>query len=287
MANKKISELVTVTGGAIDGDEWILVVDNPTTSPATRKISYDEFVLRSDSSAHTFAGTTTFDAAVTLKTTLNVEGITTLSAAVNMLTTLSVSGNADFRGAVSVSGALNALTTMSVSGNANFMIGINVSATASVGALTVGGFQEAGWHKLGSASGATASHFGISGTWTNYKVLMLDVTGKGQTTSTNFILNLYTDGGTTPLMTYALVAAASATASAAWANFMIYGANADTELKVVVPQTHFFGVATQGVQTRSATQTTVALNAIYISIGATTTTATMSSAHVTLYGLLK
>lgn len=248
--------------------------------------------------------------------TTNLQGATTASGAVNMLTTLSVSGNADFRGAVSVSGALtcltalnvsataslgqlyvattstlsgavNCLTTLSVSGAAVFKTDLNVSATASCGVVTYGGFQISGMHKLGSASGANNTILKISGTWTNYQSLQVVASGKGQTTSTNFILNLYTDGGTTPIMTYNAVANASATASEGMIIADIFGANADAGFKLVTILQHFPSVATQATQTRSATVNTSALNCVGLSIGAGATTATISAAHFCLYGQLK
>jgi hypothetical protein len=124
----------------------------------------------------------------------------------------------------------------------------------------------------------------VSGTWTNYQTLTIDYVGKGAATTTNLILFLYTDGGTTPFMTYQLVANTSATASDIRAVFNVMGSNVNGA-KLAKPDTVWFaGIATQAAQTFSATTTTAAVNCIGICTAAAAVTTTQSSAQVMVYG---
>jgi hypothetical protein len=153
-------------------------------------------------------------------------------------------------------------------------------------------YIDAGWHKLGSASVATGTgaikmQVAFTNTSNTYHRLHVLASGKGQTSTTNFILCLYTDGGTTPFLTYPMAANASATASEGVIIADVYGANADVGFKLVVPICHFPSVATQATQTRSATVNTGVVNAVSVSMGATGTTASLSVGHMVVYGLTK
>lgn len=172
-------------------------------------------------------------------------------------------------------------TTLTVGG------GAAVSATASVGALTVAG---AAWGRPGVERLGTATTTGlagvikVSGTWSSYHTIDIHYQGKGAATTTNVIVHLYTDGGTTPFMTYPLAAVASATASDVVAQVTVYNANISAP-KVAVPQFQYFaGVTTQATQTSSATATTGAINCIGICTGAAGVTTTQSAANVYVYG---
>ncbi|MEO6291888.1 MAG: hypothetical protein ABIO88_04630, partial [Burkholderiaceae bacterium] len=71
-----------------------------------------------------------------------------------------------------------------------------------------------GVDRLGSASNVagTAVQLKVNGTWSSYRSLDIDYRGKGAATTTRLILFLYTDGGTTPFMTYSFAVNTSATA---------------------------------------------------------------------------
>lgn len=164
---------------------------------------------------------------------------------------------------------------------------MNVSATASVGALTVAGtaWGRPGLERLGSAT-TTGSNTAlkVSGTWSNYHSLRIHYEGKGAATTTAIGLLLYTDGGTTPFMTYPLAPNTSATASECYAQWIVTGVNV-SGLKVAIPQfMHFAGIATQATQTRSATATTGAINCIGVYTAAGGVTTTQSAAAVYVYG---
>jgi cytoskeletal protein CcmA (bactofilin family) len=263
MADTKISALGAA--GALAGTEEIPAVQTGTTVKTTPS-AIKTYLNTLD---HTWAGSTTFSGSVTLKTALTVEGTATFSASVTFKGSVTVEGSATFSGTVTLK------------------TGLIVSATSAAAVGFLGGFQEAGLHKLGSASGASDNALSVSGTWTNYHALHIIASGKGQTTSTNFILNLYTDGGTTAFLTYPLAANSSATASEGLLVADVYGANADAGFKLVTALQHFPSVATQATQTRSATITAGQVNCVKVSVGAAGTTATISAGHLVVYGVLK
>lgn len=221
---------------------------------------------------------------------LHVGGTSSLSGAVNALTTFTASGAVGFLGSARVSGSasvgfLHVGGTTSLSGAVTCLTTLGVSGTLSAGELILDG-RRIGGAILGTASGATNTHFGVSGTWTNVRQMQVVISGKGNAAATNFILNLYTDGGTTPILTYAAAANTSATASEAYAIFNVFGTNADSGLKFATVTQHFLGITTQATQGRTAVADTGSINAVYISMGAGTTTLTMSSAHFNVYGTL-
>ncbi len=211
---------------------------------------------------------------------------TTLQNEWNQVANLTVQGSATLSGTVIMS------TAYAVSGTAQCGGQLHVSLTASIGGTIkfgADGYTLSGWQKLGSQSGNQNIKLQVAFTNTGNNIHRLHVvgSGKGQTSSTNFILCLYTDGGTTPFITYALAANSSATASEGMVIADVYGANADAGFKLIVPTMHFPSVATQATQTRSATVNTGVVNAVSLSIGAAGTTASISTGHLVVYGLLK
>lgn len=139
---------------------------------------------------------------------------------------------------------------------------------------------------LGSASATGLVQLKISGTWTNYHALDVMFYGKGGPTVTTAILLLYTDGGTTPFLTFVSPATATATASDRVACWEVLGVNAKSGLKVAELTKHrVAGVTTQPALGVTATATTGVVNCIGICLGAAGVTATMSSAYAYVYGV--
>lgn len=137
----------------------------------------------------------------------------------------------------------------------------------------------------GTTGFSGVNFFKMSADWTTYQALELDIQAKGAATTTNLIIALYSDGGTVPFMTFATNPVASATASELAASFQITGTRNQNAMKVVFPRYQMFnGVTNQAGQFPTATFTTSAINAIGIITGAGTTTTTMSSADIFLYG---
>lgn len=140
--------------------------------------------------------------------------------------------------------------------------------------------------KLDGTTGfAGVNFFKMSADWTAYQALELDVQAKGAATTTNLIIALYTDGGTTPILTFATNPIASATASEVAASFQITGTRNQNAMKVIFTRYQMFnGVTNQAGQFPTSTFTVSAINAIGVITGAGTTTTTMSSADIFLYG---
>lgn len=245
----------------------------------------------------TFSATAVFLTAVAISGTLSVgtlvvSGTASFSATVAfanaIVTSLGITGTASFAGqvnfAATVSFANATVTSLGITNTASFAAQVNFGASISCSSAPyVGGFQLSTM-KLGSATGATSTQFKISGGWSAFQALEVHVRGKGAATTTNLILQLYTDGGTTPFITYATVAG-SATASDIIAIFDIAGIQSG--FKVIKPRLHHIaGIATQAAQTQTATQTTGIVNCIGIMTGAGTTTTTMSAAEIYVYGML-
>lgn len=153
------------------------------------------------------------------------------------------------------------------------------SASVMIAAATAGG-------PLVSTTGFSGvNFFKASGDWSAYQALELDIQAKGAPATTNLIVALYTDGGTTPILTFATNPIASATASEVAASFRITGSRNQNAMKVLLPLYQMFaGVTNQAGQFPTATFTVSAINAIGIITGAGTTTTTMSSADIFLYG---
>src|SRR4051812_6037969 len=193
-----------------------------------------------------FAGTVTMSATVVFLTgaiisgslsvgTLYVSTTTTLSGAARTLGPLDVSATASV-GALIVAGAV------SVVGAAIFKGTITVSATASVGFLTVAGVPVASgaYTKLVETTAfAGVTFFKASGTWSSYYSVDVQVACKGAATTTNLIVGLFADGGTTPFMVYTLNPVASATASEMIAFLTITGTK-DGHAAVIWPHFQIF-----------------------------------------------
>lgn len=220
--------------------------------------------------------------------------LTSASAATALVTgTFTVNGTASFSGTVVMTTALQVNGTASFSGTVvattDVRVGksLFVSLTASVGAVTVAGvaWGRPGVERLGTATTAgLAGVIKVSGTWTNFHTLDILYQGKGAATTTNLILLLYTDGGTTPFLTYNLAAVTSATASDIIGHITVYNSNISAP-KLAVPRLQYFaGVTTQATQTNSATLTTAAVNCIGICTGTAGVTTTQSAANVYVYG---
>jgi hypothetical protein len=88
MANKKITELTAMTGGDVDGDELLAIVDTPSGTPATKKIAATDLFTTmmagglpavvsnlTVSGSATISGTARFSTAVEVSATLSVGGI--------------------------------------------------------------------------------------------------------------------------------------------------------------------------------------------------------------------
>lgn len=137
----------------------------------------------------------------------------------------------------------------------------------------------------GTLGFAGVNYFLMSGNWTSYQALDLDIQAKGAPATTNLIISLYTDGGTTPFLTFTTNPIGSATASEVAASFRITGTRNQNAMKVIAPAYQMFaGVTNQAGQFATATFTASAINAIGIITGTGTTTTTMSSADIFLYG---
>lgn len=156
---------------------------------------------------------------------------------------------------------------------ASYITSASASAAIAVRAVT-----------SGSATGA--SQIKLTGTWTDYQSLQVTYFGKGAASTTNPILFLYTDGGTTPFLTYQMNTF-SATASDIAACWEIIGANTRSALKAV--QTVVYrvnGLTSQPALQSTATVTTGAINCIGICLAAGATTTTQSSAFAYVRGVI-
>lgn len=153
------------------------------------------------------------------------------------------------------------------------------SASVMIAAATSGG-------PLAKTTGFSGvNFFKMSGDWSAYQALELDIQAKGAAATTNLIIALYTDGGTNPILTFATNPIASATASEVAASFRITGSRNQNAMKVLVPLYQMFnGVTNQAGQFPTSTFTTSAINAIGIITGTGATTTTMSSGDIFLYG---
>jgi hypothetical protein len=143
-----------------------------------------------------------------------------------------------------------------------------------------------GYRTLGSGSVTGASQIKVSGTWTDNHVIQVFYYGKGAATTTNPILFLYTDGGTTPFLTYQMNTF-SATASDIAVSWQIIGANTKSGLKVVQTTAYRVnGLTTQPALQTTATATTGAINCIGVCLAAGATTLTQSSAFAYVRGII-
>lgn len=249
-----------------------------------------------------FLGTVSFSATVAFLnatvTTLGVTGTASFAAQATFAGTATFSGTAIFLTAASISGSLSVGSlyvsgTSTLSGASRHLGALDVSATISTGAIMVATKAQMtvfpNSYLLATASGVTSTQFKLNfsntaGGFTHYTLV---AQGKGNALATNFIIFLYTDGGTTPFMTYATAAAATATASEAILVMDITQDILASGLVVAVPRyQHFVGVTTQNAQTRSATFTVSAINCIGVTMGSTTTTRTMSAASIYLTGFI-
>ena len=153
------------------------------------------------------------------------------------------------------------------------------SASVMIAAATSGG-------PLVTTTGFSgANFFKMSGDWSAYQALELDIQAKGAPATTNLIVALYTDGGTAPILTFATNPIASATASEVAASFLITGTRNQNARKVLVPLYQMFnGVTNHAGQFPTSKFTVSAINAIGIITGAGEVTTTMSSGDIFLYG---
>lgn len=239
----------------------------------------------------TFSGTAVFLTSAVISGTLSTGGIV-VTAGATFNGSATFSGTAMFLTGINVAGtlsgsAINLTGPMSVSGAAVFKGTITVSATASVGALTVAGVPVGtpNYVKIDStAGGSFNSFYKASGAWSVYYSVDVQILAKGAATTTNLIIGLYADGGTTPFVTFPLNPIASATASEVAAFITITGTK-DADIKIIYPKWQIFnGVTNQAGQFPTATFTTSGINAIGIITGAGATTTTMSSASIVLWG---
>lgn len=226
------------------------------------------------------AGSLSISANAVITGQLTVAGSSTFSGTAVFLTTLLVSGTASV-GALTVAGGA------SISGTAIFKGTITVSATASVGFLTVGGVAVSApaISKLDFTTGfAGNTYFKASGAWSAYYAVEVYVNCKGAATTTNLIIGIYADGGTTPLINFPLNPIASATASEISAYLTIFGTK-DSHTKIIYPHYQIFnGVVNQAGQFPTTTFTSSGINAIGVITGAGATTTTMSAADIVVYG---
>lgn len=89
MTAKKISELNTLTSAT--SDDLLVVVDNPSGSPETKKITVANFVGNVASNT-LIRGGLTVNGAVTFTNTLSVSKVSTFNANVNVVSDIKVNG---------------------------------------------------------------------------------------------------------------------------------------------------------------------------------------------------
>lgn len=127
-----------------------------------------------------------------------------------------------------------------------------------------------------SATGATQIKVPFTGT--NYHALDVYYYGKANAGATNPILFLYTDGGTTPFLTFTLPTY-SATASDVACHWKVIGSNAISGLKAVRTILYRVNVnTTQPALTDTATANTGVVNCVGVCMATGATTVTVSSA---------
>ena len=170
------------------------------------------------------------------------------------------------------------------------------SASAALSTyLTSGSFATAIATYLTSASAASRALGGVSvtgastlivtsGVWTDCHSLNIYYYGKGAATTTNAIIHLYTDGGTTPFLTLTCPTF-SATASDVAIMATVIGANTRSGLKALALQTYrVAGVTTQPAVGTTATANAGTINAVGIALATGATTRTQSSAFAYVRG---
>lgn len=200
-----------------------------------------------------------------------VKGTSTFSGAANFLTTMSVSGAAHFVGGVTFDGTVSFSATVAFLNATVTTLGVGSTASFS-SAVLISGFP-AGSVLLGSLSISAPLAIRFSGSWSDYAILELFTFFKS-TPSGSVNIDLFTDGGTTAILT--LGGLGSATASHGFMNVKIYngtafkGAHATRVVNAVA------------VTAASATANTAAtINCIGVRVG---TSLTLSSGLALLYG---
>lgn len=205
-----------------------------------------------------------------------VLGTATFSGHTTFLSTVSFAGAVQFAGTVSFSATvafLNAtVTTLGVTGSASFAAQVNFAASVSLSApIQMNGFPM-GSVLLGSASLGTGTSLRFSGSWSDYGLLELRCFFKA-TSSGSVNLNIYTDGGTTTILTCGGLGSATA-------SYMFLDAD-------IFNGTAFKGIAGKRItnavvaQAATATANTGFINALQVSVG---TSLTLSSGYAQLYG---
>jgi cytoskeletal protein CcmA (bactofilin family) len=139
------------------------------------------------------SGTSTFTAEAVFQATAS------FASAVKVSGTLSVGGNIVAGGSVTVGGSAT------FSGTVAMLTALNVSGTLNVGTLLVGGVAVGGggWSLIGSTAigAAQTSEVKFSGSWSQYVAFKVYIVNMGSSASGTALLKIYTDGGTTPILT--------------------------------------------------------------------------------------
>lgn len=179
-------------------------------------------------------------------------------------TTLIVSDTISFSATVHITTGINAL------GNSR------VSGTLSVGHFQING-RPAGAVMLASASGATQAGVGamnFSGSWSDFGVFTINCGWRQLGNSGTLSVNIYTDGGVTPMLSIAALATASATTNIA--QIRVFGGGGAWYLSV-----QYLNNTNAAKVHATSTLNTGIVNCIRVAIANTTATASNIAAFLT------